>query len=276
MPSLDDAAATSQPLRGPQPVGPGMNYRSTNLSARLSEWPAAIPFPAQPPTAEQADGAWRSVVDELQAASNPAADTALWIRAIECVVAASLLVVTLPVMLVVAAIVRWDSPGPTLFRHWRVGRDGRLFKFTKFRTLYADAKTRWPELYAYRYTPQEMKDLRFKIENDPRVTNVGRWLRKSTLDELPNLWHVLTGDMALVGPRPEIPEMLPYYDHVTLRKFSVRPGVTGLAQVSGRGILTFNKTVEYDVQYVDERSPTLDLKILAQTAYRIVLRDGAF
>jgi lipopolysaccharide/colanic/teichoic acid biosynthesis glycosyltransferase len=101
-------------------------------------------------------------------------------------------------------------------------------------------------------------------------------MRKSTLDELPNFWNVLTGDMALVGPRPEIPEMLPYYSDEMQLKFTVRPGITGMAQVAGRGRLGFHETVELDVQYVKNRSMLLDLKILLTTVVKIITRDGAF
>jgi lipopolysaccharide/colanic/teichoic acid biosynthesis glycosyltransferase len=197
-------------------------------------------------------------------------------RAVEWLFAAAALAFTLPLMLVVALAVKLDSPGPVLFRQLRVGRGGRLFVFTKFRTLYADAKERFPDLYAYRYSSEEISQLRFKAPNDPRVTRIGEWLRRSTLDELPNFWHVLTGDMSLVGPRPEIPEMLPYYGDEHLIKFSVRPGVTGLAQISGRGRLKFLETAELDAQYVRERSPWLDLRILARTVFLILRRDGAF
>jgi lipopolysaccharide/colanic/teichoic acid biosynthesis glycosyltransferase len=197
-------------------------------------------------------------------------------RTMEAVFAATLLVLTAPVIVLLCLIVRLDSPGPVLFRQWRVGKGGRLFRFTKLRTLYVDAKERWPELYAYDYTPVQLDSLRFKVPNDPRVTRVGSWLRKSTLDELPNLWHVLTGDMALVGPRPEIPEMLPYYTDETMRKFAVRPGVTGLAQVSGRGHLTFHDTVDCDVNYVDTHGFWLDVRILVMTLVRSLQRHGAF
>jgi lipopolysaccharide/colanic/teichoic acid biosynthesis glycosyltransferase len=151
-----------------------------------------------------------------------------------------------------------------------------VFRFVKFRTLYADAKTRFPHLYAYKYSSEELKGLRFKVENDPRVTRVGQWLRKSSLDELPNLWNVVTGDMALVGPRPEIPEMLPYYQGEMLKKFTVRPGVTGLAQTSGRGRLGFYETVDLDVEYVHLRCALLDIRLLLRTVRMVVLRDGAF
>ncbi|MEQ1848165.1 MAG: sugar transferase, partial [Nitrospira sp.] len=128
----------------------------------------------------------------------------------------------------------------------------------------------------YRYSPNELLDLKFKNDNDPRVTPQGRWLRRLSVDELPNFWNVLTGDMALVGPRPEIPEMLPYYKGEMLEKFLVRPGVTGLAQISGRGRLGFYETVDLDVSYVRNRSFLLDLRIMARTVALIILRDGAF
>jgi lipopolysaccharide/colanic/teichoic acid biosynthesis glycosyltransferase len=108
------------------------------------------------------------------------------------------------------------------------------------------------------------------------VTPQGVWMRKSTLDELPNFWNVLTGDMALVGPRPEIPEMLPYYDQEMRLKFTVRPGITGLAQISGRGRLGFYETVQLDNEYVRNHSFLLDAKILVLTLIKIVTRDGAF
>jgi lipopolysaccharide/colanic/teichoic acid biosynthesis glycosyltransferase len=179
-------------------------------------------------------------------------------------------------MLLIALIVKLDSPGPAVFRQIRVGRNGRLFRFAKFRTLHADARERWPELYTYRYTPDEVAALYFKLKDDPRVTRVGRWLRKSTLDELPNLWNVLVGDVAWVGPRPEIPEMLPYYNEETLAKFSVRPGVTGLAQVKGRGDLSFRDTVKFDVEYVRTRNFWFDIAIVARTVFCMLLRKGAF
>jgi len=151
-----------------------------------------------------------------------------------------------------------------------------VFRFVKFRTLYADARERFPELYAYRYTPEQLNDLKFKVDADPRVTRCGNWLRRTSLDELPNFWNVLTGDMALVGPRPEIPEMLPYYRGEMLLKFSVRPGVTGPAQISGRGRLTFFDTVAYDVDYARKRSFLYDVKVILTTIRKVVVQDGAF
>jgi len=197
-------------------------------------------------------------------------------RALEIVFGAAALVLTAPIMLGLAIIIRRGSEGPILFFQERVGRNGKPFKFVKFRTLYADARERFPELYAYQYTPDELDKLHFKVEDDPRVTPQGRWIRRTSLDELPNFWNVLTGEMALVGPRPEIPEMLVYYEGAALEKFSVRPGVTGLAQISGRGRLSFHDTVAYDLAYVRNRSWLADLRILMRTAMLIVSQDGAF
>jgi lipopolysaccharide/colanic/teichoic acid biosynthesis glycosyltransferase len=153
---------------------------------------------------------------------------------------------------------------------------GRPFTFVKFRTMYVDARQRFPELYRYRYTEEEIRTMKFKLDPDPRLTRVGRVLRKTSLDELPNLWNVLTGGIALVGPRPEIPEMTPYYTEQQRLKFRVRPGVTGLAQIHGRGRLTFQETVGWDVEYVRRRSLGADVSILWQTAIAVMRRDGAF
>ena len=197
-------------------------------------------------------------------------------RTIEVVIAAIALIITSPVMLIIGAIVRLDSSGPALFRQLRVGINGRPFWFYKFRTLYADAKERFPELYAYDYSPQEVEALQFKREEDPRVTRVGRWLRKSTLDELPNFWNVMKGEVAFVGPRPEIPEMLKHYTREQLLKFAVRPGITGLAQTHGRGNLAFQETIEWDLEYVRNKSPWLDIKIIGRTFRMLITLDGAF
>lgn len=218
-------------------------------------------------------------------------------RLLDIVISLSALIVAAPVMLAIAIIIRLDSPGPALFRQVRMTKDrrnrrslsvaiegperrrvlyaGRPFKFLKFRTMYVDAKERFPELYAYQYSDEEIQTIKFKVSDDPRVTRVGRWLRKTSLDELPNFWNVLVGDMTLCGPRPEIPEMSPYYSHDQLRKFQVQAGLTGPAQVGGRGDLTFQETVDMDAQYVDSRSLKGDLKILWQTVVAVIKQRGA-
>jgi lipopolysaccharide/colanic/teichoic acid biosynthesis glycosyltransferase len=198
------------------------------------------------------------------------------VRVFEITVALIAIVIGSPIMLIEAFIIRRGTPGPALFFQTRVGAFGAPFRFVKFRTLYHDARERFPELYAYSYAPDELETFKFKIEDDPRVTPQGKWLRKTSLDELPNFWNVLKGDMALVGPRPEIPEMLSYYSRDMLLKFSVRPGITGLAQISGRGRLSFKDTVALDVDYVRRRCLLLDLQIVAKTICLCITRDGAF
>lgn len=220
--------------------------------------------------------AWGEALAAIVARYGDSPGESLLLRSFERLFAAFALILTFPVMLAVAVLVRLDSPGPVLFRQWRVGQGGRLFRFMKFRTMWADARERFPHLYAYSYTPEDIERLHFKVPYDPRVTRVGEFLRRTTLDELPNFWNVLTGEMALVGPRPEIPEMLPYYREEHLAKFSVRPGVTGLAQISGRGRLTFLRTAELDAQYARRRTLGGDLRILLRTIWLILRRDGAF
>jgi lipopolysaccharide/colanic/teichoic acid biosynthesis glycosyltransferase len=197
-------------------------------------------------------------------------------RAFEIAAAGSALIIALPVMAVIAYVIRRGTPGPALFRQVRLGLNGKPFVFMKFRTLYVDARERFPQLYEYRYDDAQIRALQFKYPDDPRVTPQGRRLRKTSLDELPNLFLVLKGDLALVGPRPQIPEMLPYYKGIMLERFSVRPGLTDLAHVSGRSALSFYETTAMDVAYVRNRSWKLDLKILWKTLITVVKRDGSF
>jgi lipopolysaccharide/colanic/teichoic acid biosynthesis glycosyltransferase len=143
---------------------------------------------------------------------------------------------------------------------------GQPFVLYKFATMYPDARARFPKLYEYSYTREEIHRLRFKVPDDPRVPEWAQWLRKTSLDELPNFMNVLRGDMTLVGPRPDIPEMTQYYTAEQRLKLRVKPGITGLAQIMGRGNLTFQQTLAYDLQYVRNRSLLLDLKILYATA----------
>ena len=239
------------------------------MAKRASAAALAVPLGAEHVSAFTFDDAARVTAPARPRVSVPQ-------RLFECVFAAVALVLTAPIMAALAIVVRRGTPGPAFFFQRRIGIDGEPFVFVKFRTLYADAKQRHPQLYAYQYDEEQLRSLAFKVTNDPRVTPQGKWMRTSTLDELPNFWNVLRGDMALVGPRPEIPEMLPYYSGDMLLKFSVRPGVTGLAQISGRGRLGFHETVKLDVEYVKTRSWMLDLKILLLTASKILTRDGAF
>lgn len=195
-------------------------------------------------------------------------------RAMDVVGAIVGLVLALPVIVAVAVAVRLDSPGPVVFRQTRIGRDGVPFTFYKFRGMFVDARERWPELFEYSYAPDEVQHLRFHADHDPRVTRVGRWIRRTSADEILNLWNVLIGDMALVGPRPEIPEMLPYYGDALPTILSVRPGVTSIAKVTGRDELTFGHTLELELEYVRRRSILLDLKVLLATVLTVVVQRG--
>ena len=186
-----------------------------------------------------------------------------------------LLVLALPFIALLAVIVKLDSRGPVIFRQTRVGTNGRLFTFYKFRTMHVDARERFPELYAYDYSPEEAETMFFKLATDPRCTRVGRLLRRTSLDELPNVWNVIMGDMSLVGPRPEIPEMLPHYRRDQLAKFTVKPGLTGQAQISGRNLLTFQETIRHDLDYLEKRSVRFDLQVLARTPVVVVQMIGA-
>jgi lipopolysaccharide/colanic/teichoic acid biosynthesis glycosyltransferase len=142
--------------------------------------------------------------------------------------------------------------------------------------MWKDARDKYPELYNYDYSEAEIKKMKFKISNDPRVTRVGFYLRMISLDELPNLINVLKGDMNLIGPRPEIPEMIKYYKPHQMKKFNVKPGISGLAQVNGRGLLTFQKTIQYDLWYVKKKTLCLDAYLFWRTLSVVVKAIGAY
>lgn len=196
-------------------------------------------------------------------------------RTLDIAVSAVLLLVVLPVIAVLGLIIRIQSPGPALFRQRRVGRGGRVIRFYKFRTMYSDARERFPDLYDYTFTPEQFATSYYKPSVDPRNTPFGRALRKTTLDELPNLFNVIRGDVSLVGPRPELVELVRYYTPEQLLKFSVPSGVTGLAQVSGRNNLSIQQQIDLDLEYVRRRSFLYDLHLIARTAVMVIRRVGA-
>ncbi len=142
--------------------------------------------------------------------------------------------------------------------------------------MYINAKELYPELYTYDYSNEELDTFTFKVKNDPRVTKAGKWLRESTLDEIINFWNLLTGSIHLIGPRPEIPEMLVYYKPIEMLKFTVKPGISGLSQINGRGRLLFKQTKFYDLQYVQTRSLFMDIKIIFITIWKVITRHGSF
>jgi len=186
-------------------------------------------------------------------------------------VALLLLVLTLPLLAVLMLVVRLDSPGSAFFRQVRAGRDGHPFTMIKLRTMTTDAEQRREELAQH----NEGAGPLFKLLNDPRVTRVGRLLRRTSLDELPQLWNVVRGDMSLVGPRPALPRETDAYDDWIRRRLSVRPGMTGLWQISGRSRLGWNETVRLDLDYVDNWTLGGDLSIAGRTVNAVLRRDGA-
>lgn len=196
-------------------------------------------------------------------------------RLLDLAIAVPAALVTLPLAAAVALAVRLDSPGPALFRQTRLGPGGP-FLFLKFRTMYSDAADRFPELYDYAAIAAQAGRVPLKTATDPRVTRLGRWLRRTSLDELPNLWNVIAGQMSLVGPRPEIPELLPCYDEEHRQIFRVKPGLTGLPQVRGRNTLTVAETIELDLEYARNVSLALDLRILMRTVPAVLKGADAY
>jgi exopolysaccharide biosynthesis polyprenyl glycosylphosphotransferase len=186
--------------------------------------------------------------------------------------ATALLIVLSPVLLALALAVRGNSAGPVLFRQVRVGKDGREFMMYKFRTMYTDAESRLGELRHL----NEGDGVLFKMREDPRVTRVGRWLRRFSLDELPQLLNVARGTMSLVGPRPPLPDEVAVYPDDLRRRLAVKPGMTGLWQVSGRSDLSWEDAVRLDLRYVENWSLSLDLVILLRTLSAVTRGAGAY
>jgi exopolysaccharide biosynthesis polyprenyl glycosylphosphotransferase len=178
----------------------------------------------------------------------------------------------LPLAAIIALAIRRDSPGPAIFRQLRVGKDGQSFVAYKFRTMVADAEERRAELVAL----NEADGPIFKIRNDPRMTAVGRLLRRTSLDELPQFWNVLRGEMSLVGPRPPTPDEVASYDGWHQRRLDVTPGLTGLWQVLGRSDTSFDEMVRLDIYYAENWSPGMDLRILLQTIPVVLSGKGAY
>jgi exopolysaccharide biosynthesis polyprenyl glycosylphosphotransferase len=182
-----------------------------------------------------------------------------------------LLVCTLPVLIGIAIAIRLDSPGPVFFRQYRVGARGKQFQMLKFRTMCVDAEQRLVQLKR-----DAGNDVLFKMKDDPRVTRVGRLLRRFSLDELPQLANVLRGEMSLVGPRPPLMREVEGYEPDAVRRLRVRPGLTGLWQVSGRSDLSWEESLRLDLWYVDNWCLALDLQILFRTARAVIHGSGAY
>jgi exopolysaccharide production protein ExoY len=196
-------------------------------------------------------------------------------RTIHQLGAAALLLAFSPLLLTIAWLI-WRADGsPVLFSHFRVGRDGRLFKCLKFRTMRLDADRVLKDLLDSDPALREEWLRDQKLRHDPRVTKIGEFLRRTSLDELPQLLNVLRGEMSLVGPRPITMSELAKYGASRWHYLNVRPGITGLWQVSGRNNTTYERRVALDRHYVEHRSVAMDLKILLRTVYVVLRRDGA-
>jgi lipopolysaccharide/colanic/teichoic acid biosynthesis glycosyltransferase len=202
-------------------------------------------------------------------------------RVIDFLGAAVLLTCLAPILLFCAIAIRLDSAGPIIFRQDRVGERGRVFTLLKFRSMRADADPAVHQAYAAEFIRGQgeakatANGAIYKMVDDPRITRVGGWIRRASIDELPQLWNVVRGDMSLVGPRPPIPYEVQQYKPAHLRRLAVKPGITGLWQVSGRNQTTFERMVDLDVEYIGRRSLALDLSILLRTIPVVLFaRDG--
>jgi len=193
-------------------------------------------------------------------------------RGIDLVIAGTALLMLAPLLVVIAVVVRIDSRGPALFRQERVGVQGAKFIMLKFRSMIVDAEQRRAELSSGNQGSGPL----FKLKDDPRVTGVGAFLRRYSLDELPQLWNVLVGDMSLVGPRPPLPGEVAQYEERVNRRLLTKPGITGLWQVSGRSDLSWEDSVKIDLYYVENWSVTSDFLILLRTVRAVFRRNGAY
>lgn len=185
-----------------------------------------------------------------------------------------------PLLLLIALIVKLSSPGPIFYCSLRIGREGRLFKFWKFRSMYRDADERLEHILNSDRRLRREWERYYKLKNDPRLTRIGKFIRKTSIDEFPQFWNVLVGDLSVVGPRPYLPR-----EAETIKKIigsrmqwmlSVRPGLTGLWQTSGRNFLTFEQRVRLDLKYVEERNFFYDLRLILKTIPVLLFPKGAF
>ena len=193
-------------------------------------------------------------------------------RLMDITISVLLLILLWPLTLLIALWIRLDSPGPALFRPTRVGFNGKLFTMYKFRTMHVGGEKDWLK----RFDPDKIEEFVFQTDEDPRLTKSGRFLRKTSLDELPNLLNVLGGSMSMVGPRPEEPEVVEHYTDDMRRRLTIKPGITGFAQISGRGELPLREVIAKDLEYVDNHSFLKDIGILLKTPFTVISRRGAF
>jgi lipopolysaccharide/colanic/teichoic acid biosynthesis glycosyltransferase len=255
--------------------------RSSDMETTIVDGRGSVSVPALDGARSPLDGA-RSRLDGARRPQDDGAlrlGDALW-RALELTLTGLLLLALLPLLALIALVVRLDSPGPVLFRQRRVGRAQQPFTVNKFRTMHDGVGHDTHRAFVLGLIageePEPREDgPRFKLVGDERVTRIGRFLRRSSLDELPQLWNVLRGDMSLVGPRPPIPYEVEHYPAHWFARFAAKPGLTGLWQVSGRSELTLEQMVALDIEYVQRRSLWLNISILARTVPAVLSTRGA-
>ena len=256
------------PLRGE------MGARNRTVSARLDSWTTRKPDRSRVAVSKVTFG------DQPGSGSQPSAGSPLGggavARAIDVAIAFALVVCLLPVLAGVALLVFVTDPGPVLFSHTRKGKGGQSFKCLKFRSMVLDADLKLHELLARDPAARAEWDRDHKLRIDPRITRIGAFLRRSSLDELPQLFNVLRGDMSLVGPRPIVEAEVARYGRYIHYYYRVRPGVTGLWQVSGRNNTTYRRRVALDVMYTRRKSTGLNFKIMMMTLPSVFASKGAF
>lgn len=193
-------------------------------------------------------------------------------RVFDVVISTIGLIVLSPIFLILAIIVKLDSKGPVFFAHTRYGKNGKKFKMYKFRTMYENAQDMIND-----FTPEQMKEWKenFKLQDDPRITKVGKFLRKTSLDELPQIVNIMKGDLSIIGPRPVIEEELEKYGENKEKFLSVTPGLTGYWQANGRSSTTYEQRMEMELYYIDHISPKLDFKIFFKTIESVIKKEGA-
>lgn len=193
-------------------------------------------------------------------------------RVIDLFLSLVTLILLLPLIGIIALVIKLDSDGPVFFKHTRIGKDGKTIKIYKFRTMVTNA-----EELIKKFTPEQLEEYKknFKLENDPRVTKAGKILRKTSLDELPQLLNIIKGDLALIGPRPVVQDELEKYGDNASKFLSVTPGLTGNWAANGRNNTTYEERMKLELEYVDNISFKTDIKIFFQTIYAVIKKEGA-
>lgn len=193
-------------------------------------------------------------------------------RIIDVVLASIALVVLSPIFLIIALAIKLESKGPVFFKHTRIGKDGKIIKLYKFRSMVTNA-----EELIKAFTPEQMKEYKenYKLTNDPRITKVGKFLRKTSLDELPQLLNIIKGDLTIIGPRPVIAEELKKYGTNTEKFLSVTPGLTGYWAANGRSCTTYEQRMQMELYYIDNLYLKMDVKVFFKTIEAVIKREGA-